>query len=160
MIFIGYQGIGKSTLAGNSRYIDLESGNFWINGKRDENWYIPYCNIAEHLSKQGYRVFTSSHEVVRNYLSTSNEDCFVVYPALHLKDEWIAKLKLRYEDSKLVKDYKAYMNAVDRYEDNIKEIMDCGFIRIQIDSMDYNLDELIEKAITTYKQILNDMKTL
>lgn len=160
MIFIGYQGIGKSTLAGNGRYIDLESGNFWINGKRDENWYIPYCNIAEHLSKQGYRVFTSSHEVVRNYLSTSNEDCFVVYPALHLKDEWIAKLKLRYEDSKLVKDYKAYMNAVDRYEDNIKEIMDCGFIRIQIDSMDYNLDELIEKAITTYKQILNDMKTL
>lgn len=160
MIFIGYQGIGKSTLAGNGRYIDLESGNFWINGKRDENWYIPYCHIAEHLSEQGYRVFTSSHEVVRNYLSTSNEDCFVVYPALHLKDEWIAKLKLRYENSKLDKDYKAYMNAVDRYEDNIKEIMDCGFIRIQIDNMDYNLDELIEKAITTYKPILNDMKTL
>lgn len=160
MIFIGYQGIGKSTLAGNGRYIDLESGNFWINGRRDENWYIPYCHIAEHLSEQGYRVFTSSHEVVRNYLSTSNEDCFVVYPALHLKDEWIAKLKLRYENSKLDKDYKAYMNAVDRYEDNIKEIMDCGFIRIQIDNMDYNLDELIEKAITTYKPILNDMKTL
>lgn len=58
MIFIGYQGIGKSTLAGYNRYIDLESGNFWINGKRDENWYIPYCNIAEHLSEQGYRVHT------------------------------------------------------------------------------------------------------
>ena len=162
MIFIGYQGIGKSTLAGYNRYIDLESGNFWINGKRDENWYIPYCNIAEHLSEQGYRVFTSSHEVVRNYLSTSKEDCFVVYPALHLKDEWIVKLKLRYENSKLDKDYKAYMNAVDRYEDNIKEIANSGFNCIEIDSMDYNLDELIERIITElkYKQILKDMKTL
>lgn len=37
MIIIGYQGIGKSTLAKNSlKYIDLESGNFWINGERDE----------------------------------------------------------------------------------------------------------------------------
>ena len=162
MIFIGYQGIGKSTLAGHNRYIDLESGNFWINSKRDENWYIPYCNIAEHLSEQGYRVFTSSHEVVRNCLTTSKEDCFVVYPALHLKDEWIAKLKARYENSKLDKDYKAYMNAVDRYEDNIKEIANSGFNCIQIDSMDYNLDELIERAITElkYKQILKDVKNL
>ncbi len=162
MIFIGYQGIGKSTLAGYNRYIDLESGNFWINSKRDENWYIPYCNIAEHLSEQGYRVFTSSHEVVRNCLTTSKEDCFVVYPALHLKDEWIAKLKARYENSKLDKDYKAYMNAVDRYEDNIKEIANSGFNCIQIDSMDYNLDELIERAITElkYKQILKDVKNL
>lgn len=162
MIFIGYQGIGKSTLAGYNRYIDLESGNFWINGKRDENWYIPYCNIAEHLSGQGYRVFTSSHKVVRNCLSTLKEDCFVVYPALHLKDEWIAKLKSRYENSKLDKDYKAYMNAVDRYEDNIKEIANSRFNCIQIDSMDYNLDELIERAITElkYKQILKDMKNL
>lgn len=162
MIFIGYQGIGKSTLAGYNRYIDLESGNFWINSKRDENWYIPYCNIAEHLSEQGYRVFTSSHEVVRNCLTTSKEDCFVVYPALHLKDEWVAKLKARYENSKLDKDYKAYMNAVDRYEDNIKEIANSGFNCIEIDSMDYNLDELIERTITElkYKQILKDMKTL
>ena len=162
MIFIGYQGIGKSTLAGYNRYIDLESGNFWVNGKRDENWYIPYCNIAKHLSEQGYRVFTSSHEVVRNYLSTSKENCFVIYPALHLKNEWIEKLKLRYENSKLDKDYKAYMNAVDRYEDNIKELMDSGFNCIEIDNMDYKLDELIVKTITKieYKQILKDMKNL
>ena len=52
MIIIGYQGIGKSTLAGkDNKFIDLESGNFWVNGERVENWYIPYCQIAEHLSK-------------------------------------------------------------------------------------------------------------
>ena len=74
MIIIGYQGIGKSTLAKNSlKYIDLESGNFWINGERDEQWYKPYCNIANHLSAQGYTVFTSSHKEVREELKNSNE---------------------------------------------------------------------------------------
>ena len=66
MIVIGYQGIGKSTLANKDlRFIDLESGNFWVDGKRADDWYKPYCQIAEHLSRQGYIVFTSSHEVVR-----------------------------------------------------------------------------------------------
>ena len=58
MIAIGYQGIGKSTLCnkGSGRYIDLESGNFWVDGKRDDNWASIYANIAEHLSKQGYQL--------------------------------------------------------------------------------------------------------
>ena len=51
MIVIGYQGIGKSSLAGrNNIFIDLESGNFWVDGKRADDWYKPYCQIAEHLS--------------------------------------------------------------------------------------------------------------
>ena len=53
MIVIGYQGIGKSTLAGRDhKFIDLESGNFWVDGKRADDWYKPYCQIAEHLSKK------------------------------------------------------------------------------------------------------------
>ena len=53
MIISGYQGIGKSTLAKNSnKYIDLESGNFWIDGERQENWYKIYCKIAAHLSNK------------------------------------------------------------------------------------------------------------
>ena len=90
MIIIGYQGIGKSTLAKNDlRYIDLESSNFFVNGKRDENWYIIYCSIAEHLSQQGYRVFVSSHEVVRKQLENSKEKVYVCHPRLDLKDLWI-----------------------------------------------------------------------
>ena len=57
MIISGYQGIGKSSLAGSHNCIDLESGNFWIDGVRDNDWYKPYCKIANHLSEQGYIVF-------------------------------------------------------------------------------------------------------
>ena len=83
MIIIGYQGIGKSTLANkNINYIDLESSNFFIDGKRQENWFIIYCNIANHLSEQGKNVFVSSHEVVRESLKYSKEKVVVVYPSL------------------------------------------------------------------------------
>ena len=105
MIIIGYQGIGKSTLAGrNCRYIDLESSCFWINGKRPDDWYLYYCSIAEHLSKQGYIVFVSSHEVVRTRLEWSCEDVVIVYPSIELNDYWISKLEKRYTETKLDKD--------------------------------------------------------
>lgn len=142
MIVIGYQGIGKSTLAGrDNKFIDLESSNFWVDGKRAEDWYKPYCQIAEHLSKQGYIVFTSSHEVIRKQLENSGEIIVVVYPSVELKDEWIDKLEERYAMSKLEKDYKALMNAVDRYEDNIKELSEYSHYRkLVITKMDYDLE--------------------
>lgn len=143
MIVIGYQGIGKSTLAGrNNRFIDLESGNFWVDGKRADDWYKPYCQIAEHLSQQGYIVFTSSHEVVRKQLENSGEVVVVVYPSIELKDEWIDKLEERYATSKLEKDYKALMNAVDRYEENIKELSESNhkYCKVILTKMDYDLE--------------------
>lgn len=143
MIVIGYQGIGKSTLAGrNNRFIDLESGNFWVDGKRADDWYKPYCQIAEHLSQQGYIVFISSHEVVRKQLENSSEVVVVVYPSIELKDEWIDKLEERYAISKLEKDYKALMNAVDRYEENIKELSESNhkYCKVTLTKMDYDLE--------------------
>ena len=145
MIIIGYQGIGKSTLAGYKDCIDLESGNFWVNGKRAEDWYIPYCQIANHLSEQGYTVFVSSHEVVRNELKKSKERVEVICPAVSLKDEWIKKLKERYERTKLDKDFKAWKNAEDRYEENIKELMNSGFDATVIDGIGYKLSEIISQ---------------
>lgn len=143
MIVIGYQGIGKSTLAGrNNRFIDLESGNFWIDGKRADDWYKPYCKIAEHLSQQGYIVFTSSHEVVRKQLENSSEIIVVCYPSIDLKDEWIDKLEERYAISKSEKDYKALMNAVDRYEENIKELSESNrkYYKLTLTRLDYDLE--------------------
>lgn len=145
MIIIGYQGIGKSTLAGKGKFIDLESGNFWVDGKRSDDWYIPYCNIAEHLSRQGFVVFTSSHEVVRKQLENSKEKVYVAYPSLNLKYDWIKKLEARYEDSRLEKDYKALMNAINCYEENIKSLMNSGFDTIEINDTSYVLERLIEK---------------
>lgn len=150
MIIIGYQGIGKSTLADEDmNYIDLESTCFWIDGERDENWYRPYCKIAEYLSKQGYRVFVSSHADVRRTLKEDDcgEQVVCCVPALHLKDLWIERLKTRYESDpmKSEKNYKAYMNAVDRYEDNVKEIAASGFPVVTLESMEYDLDEQIRR---------------
>ena len=85
MIIIGYQGIGKSSISvRNSCRIDLESGTFWNNDTRPNDWYIYYCNIAEHLSKQKFTVFTSSHKEVRERLKFSNENIWVIYPSLYL----------------------------------------------------------------------------
>lgn len=146
MIIIGYQGIGKSTLAKDSlKYIDLESGNFWINGERDEQWYKPYCNIANHLSAQGYTVFTSSHKEVREELKNSNEIVKIAFPSLELKTDWLIRLTNRYNESMLEKDYKALINASLYYEDNIKDLMNEPFDKIIINNIDYNLRELIEK---------------
>ena len=145
MIVIGYQGIGKSSLAGRDyKYIDLESGNFWVDGKRAEDWYKPYCQIAEHLSKQGYVVFTSSHEVVRNQLRNSREVVVLCYPSLKLKDMWIDKLENRYRDTGLEKDYKALMNAKDRYDDNIQELATSNIpYKLELIDVDYDLEASI-----------------
>ena len=160
MIIIGYQGIGKSTLAGKMNCIDLESGNFWVNGKRAEDWYIPYCQIANHLSEQGYTVFVSSHEVVRRELEKSKERVFVVCPSLELKDEWIAKLKNRYEQTGLAKDFKAWKNAEDRYEDNIKELVHSKFTTMHLDTMDYSLSEMISVLDITKDYRINFLEEI
>lgn len=158
MIVIGYQGIGKSTLAGrDNKFIDLESGNFWIDGKRADDWYKPYCKIAEHLSQQGYIVFTSSHEVVRKQLENSSEIVIAVYPSLELKDKWIDKLEKRYEKSGLEKDYKALMNAKDRYEENIIEIDEfCkdSMYRLVLTGMDYDLESALIHSKNTIDKLL------
>lgn len=144
MIISGYQGIGKSTLAGKNNYIDLESGNFWVDGKRSDDWYKPYCQIANHLSEQGYIVFVSSHKEVRKELECSNEPVFVIFPSINLKEQWVKKLEERYEKTNLDKDYRALMNAKDRYKENISELMLGNLAFYEIDKIDYNLENIID----------------
>ena len=94
MIVVSFQGIGKTTLARRDyKYIDLESDSFWINGERANDWYKPYCKMAEYLSEQGYIVFVSCHEDVRQCLvENSRELVVLVYPSIELEDKWIDKL--------------------------------------------------------------------
>jgi hypothetical protein len=149
MIIIGYQGIGKSTMAGQNGCIDLESGNFWFVDEetrqtiRHCNWYIPYCQIANHLSEQGYTVFVSSHEVVRNELKKSKERVVAIVPTVKLRDEWVAKLEERYNRTGLDKDYKAWKNAEDRYVKNIYEIASSGFEVFHINGINYDLARIV-----------------
>ena len=158
MIVIGYQGIGKSTLAArNLKYIDLESSNFWFDDPetkqrvRHSNWYEMYCNVAEDLSKQGYFVFVSSHQPVRERLSKSEEYVITCVPSLDLKEQWLEKLHIRFKESGLEKDYKAYMNALDRFTENITEIINSGFDALVINDMHYDLRNLIE-CTTVYER--------
>ena len=146
MIVVGYPGIGKSTLAGRDyKYIDLESENFWVDGERMEDWYKPYCKIAEHLSEQGYIVFVSSHEVVRQYLvENSRELVVLVYPSIELKDAWIDKLEKRYIKSRLEKDYKALMNTKYSYVENIQELQEsCIEYKLEINKLSYDLESML-----------------
>lgn len=151
MIIVGYQGIGKSTAAKQGlNLIDLESGSFWIDHgqgarSRDKDWYIVYCNIAQHLSAQGYDVFVSSHKEVRDQLKNSTQDVVAIFPDKQLKNEWIARLQERYNNSKLDKDYRALMNAKERFTQNIEEIeVDCPN-HIKITHMKYDLILLIHQ---------------
>ena len=142
MIYVGYQGIGKSSISGKNNCIDLESGNFWVDDKRVDDWYKIYVNIAEHLSNQGYKVFMSSHKVVREELNKRKIEFKVIMPSIFLKEQWIKRLQKRYDNSQLEKDYKALMNAKECYEENIKDLLQENYI-IQIQDINYDLNDLI-----------------
>ena len=158
MIILGYQGIGKSTLANSlmqCRYLDLESSNFFVNGKRDNNWARIYCNIAENLSSQNNNVFMSTHSVVRDVLKTDlscgkidSSNILTICPAPSLKDDWIDKLQTRYDNIRSDKNYKAYMNAVERYDENIQELIQFSASTqtglIVISDMNYVLGDLLD----------------
>jgi hypothetical protein len=146
MIIVGYQGIGKSSNSDfTTSMIDLESGNFWVDGKRNDDWYKVYVNIAEHLSNQGYNVCMSSHKVVREELNRRGVPFVVICPSLEMKEIWIDKLKNRYGQSNKDKDFKAWKNAEQCYDENIKDLMS-EKICYTIDSDRYNLRSIIANA--------------
>lgn len=149
MIYIGYQGIGKSTICKKiDKCIDLELNNFIVDGKRNNDWYKVYGNIAKHLSDQGKIVFTSAHIELRNYF---NEQCIeytVIYPSENLKEEWIKKLEERYELEPTQKNMNALLRARTHYCSDILDFME-EKNRIEIKNINYNLEHIISDK---YKQ--------
>lgn len=145
MIIIGYPWIGKSTLAGRDhKYIDLESNNFKVNGKRSEGWYKVYCKVAEDLSKQGYIVFVSCHVAVREELKDSEEVVAVAYPVGTLEKRWITKLRDRYEKTNTDKDRMAYERARDHFNEDIISLLNYPtHYQIWLTTMDYDLESEI-----------------
>lgn len=145
MIIVGYPGIGKSSISNpDTRCIDLESSNFFVGGKRPDDWYKYYVNIAKHLSEQGYTVFVSSHKVVRDELKATNaEDVAVCFPKIDIKEQWVERLSDRYKRTRLDKDLRAAMNVEQNYLPNIVELYDeaikNGWMMIAIGTTDYDL---------------------
>ena len=149
MIYIGYQGIGKSTICKKiDKCIDLESSNFRVDGKRSNDWYKVYGNIAKHLSDQGKIVFTSAHIDLRNYFNEQGIEYTVIYPSENLKEEWIKKLEERYELEPTQKNMNALLRARTHYCSDILDFME-EKNGIEIKNINYNLEHIISDK---YKQ--------
>lgn len=151
VIVVGYPGIGKSTLASKDlHYIDLESSNFFIGDERLPDWYIHYCRIAISLAEQGYVVFTSSHREVGYYFNhvrlPDNVKLVCCVPSLSLKDMWTAKLWDRWRTTYRTKDFRAYFNSQERFEDNIRELKESFNIVCEIPGIHYDLNALLTKT--------------
>jgi predicted nucleotidyltransferase len=145
MILVGYPAIGKSS---SPEWVDLESSCFQVYGQKPDNWEQMYVNVAETLDYQNLVIFLSSHKEVRNELQRRCIPYTVVYPSLKLKENWIDRLCDRMETTLSDKDYKAYNRALNYYEEDIEDLMQ-EENRIELDSMDYNLEELVLNLITS-----------
>ena len=160
MIIIGYPGIGKSTLAGRYKeYIDLESSYFNDSfGEKRPGWFITYCRIAEDLSKQGYRVFVSCHKEVQEYFSKSTEYVIVLYPSIELKEQWLDRVKKRFENEPSIKNAKALANVDEYYDIHIKSLMNSPFEnKLVLDNMNYTLDNEIDNVIWSENECGSEM---
>lgn len=154
-IYICYQGVGKSSTVNECDFfIDLESSNFKDeNGYRTDDWYVYYVNVAFDLASQGHSVFISSRDVVRKRVSYMkdeyypNIDIYVVYPSVELKYEWIERLENRYNENPTKKNKVAYLNAKDRFFENIvemeKDADDFGFDKVEINTCKYKLIDIL-----------------
>jgi len=146
LIISGYQGIGKSTIAGKDLCIDLESSFF----HNETNWWDKYSCVAVDLASQGYTVLVSCHNKVREtiWVSTAlyqNIQKAIIIPNPSLYEEWTNKLEQRYLQTKKDKDFRAWQRTKYYFKEDIAEIMDNYAPIYTIDSMDYKLSDIIAK---------------
>ena len=127
MIIIGYPGTGK-TFASEffKEAIDFDPRDF------TDIDFGAYCKFAELLSRQGYIVMVTSHKEVRDILSNSDERVFVCYPSLESKEFIINDLKKRYMANKKEYNYKAYDRVLNHFEEDIEELANSGFDKIEL----------------------------
>lgn len=150
MIYAGFQGIGKSTLARKMpNVVDLESSCFYIDGYdsgRPDGWYKIYATFAEHLSGQGKIVFVSTHKPLLDYMHEKNIEFTAVFPAKDLKAEWIDMLYERFESTNSFKDFRALAGAYNDFDESL-DYLSKEKNKIIITAMDYSLENLIATSL-------------
>lgn len=150
MIYLGYMGIGKTTLSNNnSNYIDLDSSYYKFSDTK--GWPKSYCDLALFYSNQGYNVFLSCYDEVFEYFLKNNIDVIAVYPRAEMYDLWVKKLFNRYINSGLTDDLKSYIRARDYYMDDITSPSKYGIETIYLDE-NYNLEEVINNQLLLHKK--------
>ena len=156
LIVIGYQGIGKSSIAGvQNNIVDLESSTFKADdGTRPLQWYIWYCKMAVNLAKQGYIVCVSSHHYVCDELGKHMDDpdfdIIIVHPSIELRDAWLKRLADRLGRIPIEKNWIAYANAEKSYNLDIRGLIKHRIHDISIDSLDYDLKDVIDNYLNTH----------
>lgn len=120
MIYVGYPCVGKSSIAGKSNFIDLESSLFNVNS---ENWFLAYVTLAEFLSAQGFNVLLSSHKEVREELKRRNLKYICIFPDLSLYDIWFDRCAKRFKNNPIEKNLAAMDRVARFYDKDISDLM-------------------------------------
>lgn len=89
-IISGFPGIGKSTVIQNKSY-DCESSFF----SKSPEFPTNYINHIKSILNYYDYIFISCHEKVRKSLEENEIIYTIVYPSLHLKQEYLQRYKKR-----------------------------------------------------------------
>lgn len=83
------------------------------------------------------------------YVRGVDEPVAVVYPSIVLRDQWVEKLRQRFDESGLEKDRRAWVRAIGHYEEDVQALMKVPFAscRTLLTSMDYDLKEEVENIV-------------
>lgn len=119
-VISGFPGIGKSHLFGITTLSvkDSDSSAFsWTEeGKRHPDFPANYIrHIQDHQGDVDI-ILVSSHKVVRNALEEANIPYTVVYPGIHLKDEYMERYRRRGNE-------ESFLHFIDQHWENfLKDI--------------------------------------
>lgn len=100
MIICGFPGTGKSMMARDSNWVDLESTPF----KR--NWLL-YAEVAKHMSDAGYTVMVSTHKELLEMLEQIEVRYTVVVPPISDEDVYVTRYDMRGNSYEFIQTIKA-----------------------------------------------------
>ena len=157
LIICGYPGVGKSSVAGWGKCIDLESS--WFSQDKDGNhiypdeaWCEKYCELAIYLASQGFTVLLSTHQAVINTLRDYQLmlKCYrvkvvIFAPRPGMKKEWTLRLFNRYMESEEEKDLRAFVGAIEYWDSKLATIAHSDFPVYSPDTIDYDFRDYILK---------------
>lgn len=143
MIILGFPGIGKTYAAERSwRMIDLDEWYSKIDWNYESSPSL-YTSLADHLNRQGYDVLIPLDEWNLKDLERARMNATIIFPSAELRDDWIERLRVRWEHSGSTKDYYICEWIRVHYKEMIDEIKQSQLKKLEIGTMDYDLYDII-----------------
>ena len=124
MLIIGYKEINKIIRCEDySKFVELNSSYF----KNSED----FIYTARDLSNQGYPVILNANLYIYDHFKNTEDKIVIVYPSLNFQKKW--------EKSR----YKYKTEFGDRLRDIFKDRSKKNTVQVELDSIDYNLMDVI-----------------